>query len=570
MLRGSRYYRRPYMASLAEERKPRWAARVLVGSVALVILWYVVTGVFSLFTSSLERNAPAVLALEPGSSGVQVSLQDGDWQQAEDKLKMYPEDAVATRSSDYAILRFFDETRVRLDHGSEVMIDASERATGDASSALAFTVKGGRVWIAVPDAVTYSGSIARTVTTDTFEAQVPSDTEAMISSSMVAVVRSAGEGVRLTLSIPTGDANTVTIGEGQYFSLTDEAKRQIASGKDPYEYRDPMTSQLLRDDFLVKSYAMLSASAASVDGPVQPADPQSGEDLVVTSPEDKLLVTGKTVKVAGRVNERISAVLVNGHDVPIAADGSFTTQLALGNELNTLIRIEAQDKQGITLAQQDRTVKSEQRAFAPPVRVTSPVGSGQTLTTTEQEIEITGEAPVGAAGIVINDYRLQLFKPGSKTWSYIAAVRLGNLLPGKNTFSIYAVDADGNRTAPVSIFIDLKAQDDSGVSSSAPLGQNQPIAPGTLLVDKPQAGTSADLETKETVIEGRTSADTSTISVNGYTLSLYQAGKTTWNYIASTELGTMKRGKNVYRVVARNAKGEILDVLEYTIVLRLR
>ena len=66
------------------------------------------------------------------------------------------------------------------------------------------------------------------------------------------------------------------------------------------------------------------------------------------------------------------------------------------------------------------------------------------------------------------------------------------------------------------------------------------------------------------MIEGRTSAETASISINGYTLSLYVAGKTTWNYIASVEYGTMKRGKNVYRIVARNAGGEILDVLEYT------
>ena len=53
--------------------------------------------------------------------------------------------------------------------------------------------------------------------------------------------------------------------------------------------------------------------------------------------------------------------------------------------------------------------------------------------------------------------------------------------------------------------------------------------------------------------------------MNGYTLSLYTPNSTSWKYIASTVLQTMKRGKNVYRIVARNKDGEILDVLEYTI-----
>ena len=30
----------------------------------------------------------------------------------------------------------------------------------------------------------------------------------------------------------------------------------------------------------------------------------------------------------------------------------------------------------------------------------------------------------------------------------------------------------------------------------------------------------------------------------------------------------MKRGKNVYRIVTRNVKGEILDILEYTLTYR--
>lgn len=390
---------------------------------------------------------------------------------------------------------------------------------------------------------------------------------------MVVVLKAQGEGVKLNLD-SDGQKKEVVIGEGQYFSLTDEAKRQIAAGKDAYEFRDPITNQILRDDFLVRSYAMLSSGSETPDASTPDSAVGQAGDLTVTAPENNATVSGKAVTVTGKVSSRIVTLMVNGHEVTIGTDLSFSAQVALGSESTTLIRVEAQDKQGITLAQENRTVKVESRPFAPPVKVTAPVGSGQTLTTSEGEIEITGEAPAKATGIVINDYRLQLFKPGSKTWSYVAAARLSNLLVGKNTFTVYAVDADGNKTLPVSIFIEYKpgeatTSSASSTTSSTPIGQNSPMEPNTLVVDKPEAGTSAEVVDKEVVIEGRTSANTASVSVNGYTLSLYQAGKTTWNYIASTELETMKRGKNVYRIVSRNAKGEILDVLEYTIMLRL-
>jgi hypothetical protein len=184
-------------------------------------------------------------------------------------------------------------------------------------------------------------------------------------------------------------------------------------------------------------------------------------------------------------------------------------------------------------------------------------------------VEITGEAPQGTAAIMVNDYRLQLYKAGGKTWSYLASADLGNLIAGKNVFTVFALDADGNKSPSRSITIEFTSDGTTAsgatVSSTPPLKQNPPLTPGVLIVDKPESGLSAATSEKEMVIEGRTSGDTASISINGYTLSLYIAGKTTWNYIASTEMSTMKRGRNVYRVVARNKDGEILDVLEYVI-----
>ena len=69
----------------------------------------------------------------------------------------------------------------------------------------------------------------------------------------------------------------------------------------------------------------------------------------------------------------------------------------------------------------------------------------------------------------------------------------------------------------------------------------------------------------EVLIEGETAPETHSISVNGFTLTLYKPGKVTWNYIAKEEFGNYKRGVNRYVVVTRNSKGKILDVLRYVV-----
>ena len=72
----------------------------------------------------------------------------------------------------------------------------------------------------------------------------------------------------------------------------------------------------------------------------------------------------------------------------------------------------------------------------------------------------------------------------------------------------------------------------------------------------------------EVLIEGETSADTHSLSINGFTLTLYEPGKETWNYIAKEDFGNYKDGTNRFTVVARNKDGKILDVVKYLIEKR--
>ncbi len=573
MLRSRRHRRQSFGTA---EPRPRYVLRFVIGALVLVIIWYLGNRVFSLFDDSVGRGTSAVLALEQtNGDGVQVSLQQSDWQRGEHNLKMYPGDGVAARSGVHAMLAFFDGSRVRLDQSSEVQIDRSDKVTGQ-SSTVEFTLKSGRVWVATPNLAVFSGAITRRVSTASYTVEIPADASAMIAMDGITVIKSSGVGLSVHLkNVKAGNLSQVIVGEGQMLILNDDAKRQIAGGADPYSFRDPITADSLKDDFLAKSYAQLSnlvlPTAATVGtGSTAIAE---GEDLTLTAPANRQKVSTKSVTVSGKTSQRIRSVLVNSYNAPIKPDRTFTLELALEDEESTLIHVEAQDPQGITLAEADRTVLRELKPFT-PVRMTSPVGSGGTLTTALEEIEITGEAPVGTAAIMVNDYKLQLYKPGAKTWSYLASVNIGNLIRGSNVFTIYALDENGRKSTPtnITIVVDPAAvasvtplpTTSSSAASQPPLKQNAPLTPGTLTVTAPVAGTAAEVTEKEVVIEGTTSANTASISVNGYTLSLYLAGKTTWNYIASVDLTTMKEGKNTYRIVSRNADGEILDVLEYT------
>ncbi len=540
--------------------------RIVIVFLALFIAWYLITKVLTLFDNSFGKRMPTLLSIRSGNENVQVSLQGGAWQHGEIGLKLYSGDAISTKGNGDALLTFFDGSRLRLDQNTDVLIDRSDQYD-QGRAYLTINIRSGRVWISTPIQNTYSGSILRTIQTKNFAASLPAATFALLSPSSITVLRATGIGIHL--SLPSGTSDMI-VGEGQSFSLSDDANKAIALGNDPYDFRDPITPLMLKDEFLASSYALLSQETGM--GSEERSTAAVGSelsDLVLSSPSNHMHVTSKTISVSGRVNPRVALVLVNGQNIGIHKDRTFSVDMSLSKDITTSLHIEAQDLQGITLDAIDRTVFNDYVPSVEPVRFKSPVGSGQTLTTNQKEIEITGEAPANTVAILLNDYKLQLFKPGSRTWSYLASTALGNLVQGKNTYTVYAVDGDGNRSPARSIFIlfslTVPTTGTGGTTNEPPLKQNVPILPGSLSVTAPEAGSSTTTAEKEIVLEGTTSAETSSISVNGYTLSLFQPTKTTWNYIASVDLQTMKRGRNVYRIVSRNKDGEILDVLEYTI-----
>lgn len=75
-------------------------------------------------------------------------------------------------------------------------------------------------------------------------------------------------------------------------------------------------------------------------------------------------------------------------------------------------------------------------------------------------------------------------------------------------------------------------------------------------ITDPNHGTSFTTNQTYFIIRGTNPTDSIAIVVNNYTLKKFSPSKGTWSYVASTELGTLKRGKNVYNVFYINANGK--------------
>lgn len=170
----------------------------------------------------------------------------------------------------------------------------------------------------------------------------------------------------------------------------------------------------------------------------------------------------------------------------------------------------------------------------PTVTIVTP-REGATLSS--PTVTISGTVSSDAAKVVVNDYALLKYVPGSANWNYLASPGNGNLLRGENVFTVYALDKDGKRGETVTLSITY-----AGNATAAT------DAPGALKA--PTINGQKTFTTGETkyLITGTVPATAAKVVVNGFVLQKYVPGSGTWSYTASLDFGTMKPGVNVYTV----------------------
>lgn len=566
MFRRPRHRRGPYSMAPAGPVSPRILRFVGLGTVVLVVFF---SGRWVLGMMGIGNNlqrASAMLLVDDGAQ-ISVSLDGGGLTRADDTLKLYGGDRVVSTTGRFSLV-FFDGTILRGENGTDITIRDSSR--GAQESAIEARLAKGSVWLKTPAASVFTGSIIRSLQTPSYAMTAPSGTEAVAGEGMLAVLESEGIGVAVNVD----GAQTVYIGEGQELALPAENER----GEDMYAYRSPLTAATLENP-LLKSSRQTAGGVTRPIASVNDQVPEQTDVLIITEPQDNALVTTRTIKVTGTVGEGVARIRVNGYQATLdSSRRTFTQELALGDDEETEIRIEALDERGLTIQEARRTVRRNIEP-PPPPSITQPAPSGAVYRMSREEFEIRGTAPAGVAGIVVNDYRLQLFKKGNTEWSYLASVRLGNAVRGENIFDVWSIDDANNRSAPVRLVIRIEdgaegivsqAEGTSAASSAssvnpADLPSNAPLQPGSVTVTGPVPGTSATMTGTELVLEGTSPATAASVWVNDYKLQLFTPSKQTWTYIAREEWGTLKPGINTFTVIARDSDNKILDTVTYTV-----
>lgn len=288
------------------------------------------------------------------------------------------------------------------------------------------------------------------------------------------------------------------------------------------------------------------------------------------------------------VDEQIAADLSEDlqKEVVFALDDAFKSsnwyRWNMQQEGSSLDDIPLDDEDGTGEATEDDTDIDEdveedeeidENDKEPPTmpQIEEPGSNGDTVTLDDVEQDIKGSVSSDTEAVIVNDYRLTKYVPGSKSFRYTAKVAFGNLEVGENEYEVIAVDKAGNKSSVAMITLVLPQdvydeaqteEDEEDTGDPTP----EATATGGVKITAPNNG--ENLVTSETSFEikGEVPAGTAKVVVNGYTLQGFSEGDTTFIYNANSTLGTLEIGElNTYTVKAYDADDELIGTASMTI-----
>lgn len=212
-------------------------------------------------------------------------------------------------------------------------------------------------------------------------------------------------------------------------------------------------------------------------------------------------------------------------------------------------------------AEEESELETNSSIPAPTILTPS---EGTVVGADQDSLKIEGTAPDQAYQIVVNGYTLTKYEPGAKKWQYFASKKYGTIVPGENTYNVYAVTRTGEKSPSATIKITYEGE------APAPSEENsEETAAGSItdpdfnppVVTRPaifQISPNEIYQTSAPVVtfSGTVDPKTNAVEVNGFRLKKFKPGDIKFAYIANATYENMKEGENKYTITAFGPDGK--------------
>lgn len=463
--------------------------------VSLIILGLIVVLIFQIVSYFKDKRQQALenkasIKIVTGRAEMKIWGVD-QWTSAIDESILSEGDALRTIPGSRVVLTLLNGSVVRLNSETEVELTALR--TRDSQDEATFTLKKGEVWLKRSENDTVRAS---------FEVLTP-HLEVRSTGTIFDVLNTTDEAVRVIdgkISVAVkveeqdGDrtktriAETHEVGVGQEVVLGPEEVSALQNRQPVdllFAYADDFrTSDWYawnrKEDVSGTSTVSVADAVKQSDGatvstvlPLIADDDTPSEVTSLTTPkiltpkESERTVKTSSVTISGETSAATEKIEVTTYTTGKAepyvltkykagtAQWSYVASTTFGNFVPGTNRftIRAIGKDGTKSDPAELTIfydKPKEPADLSAPKVVS-FNDKSSSETTEDSVKVEGTVGKGIAKVFINEFQLTRFIYDSTTWVYYAKTSYGNLKEGANTYEVYGVDAEGNKT-PITKF----------------------------------------------------------------------------------------------------------------------
>ncbi len=506
-------YQQPY------HQRPRGRTSYFLPFLSLIILGLIVVLVFQIVDYFQEKRVKALenkAAVHIAAGRAEMKIWPVDqWAPAPDGSILHEGDVLRTAPGSRAVLSLLNNSVVRL--SSETEVELAELKSRDGEDQLALNLSKGEVWVKRSEKDVVRASF-RVVTPNLEIESVGTIFD--VASSARQAVRVLNGKVLVKVLVQESDSarkrqvESVEVALGQEVNMGSEELLDYQNNR-PVELLTLFSDEFRNGDWYSWNKAEDLSAKAGVSvadaveqqkqQPVPPVPPQEevmqvNEELlapVVLLPKetDRTVKNGEVVisGTTGKQTEKMQVTtFLGGKEEPYvlakykAGDTNWSYRASSqygnlsGGENRFMIRAIAKDgtrsEPTEVVIVYDKPKEPADLSALTVVEFNDTAVTSGSFSTTEDIVKIEGKVGKGIVKIFVDDFVLTRYISDSGFWLYYAKTAYKNLKEGENTYSVYGVDYDGNKT-PVTKFTITKQAKPEQPAPSLPPPPPPPPAP---------------------------------------------------------------------------------------------